>query len=126
MAESHYGKNVGGYPTTYRSRGTSSVASTTSVNDRGSGGGKDQASDLQTWVPPAKRVVVVVGSFSKGTPKEHIIRTIREATQENEGSRMAQRMSAPLYSQCSADSNSATLSTCGSFWKSVLARQEHV
>ena len=30
------------------------------------------------WTPPAKRVIIVVGGFPKDTPKEHIIRQLRD------------------------------------------------
>ena len=35
------------------------------------------------WTPPAKRMVIVVGGFPKDTPKEHIVRQLREIIQPN-------------------------------------------
>ena len=56
----------------------SSAASSTSVADGGTEGAVRHTLRPTDWTPPAKRVIIVVGGFPKDTPKEHIIRQLRD------------------------------------------------
>ena len=59
-------------------RNHSSDASSSSVADGGTGGAARHTLRPIDWTPPAKRMIIVVGGFPKDTPKEHIIRQLRD------------------------------------------------
>ena len=54
----------------------SSTASSISA-DGGTGSARQVLRPVD-WTPPSKRTIIVVGGFTKDTPKEHIIRQLRE------------------------------------------------
>ena len=60
----------------------SSTASSVSA-DGGTGSAVRPALRPLDLTPPAKRMVIVVGGFPKDTPKEHIVRQLREIIQPN-------------------------------------------
>ena len=59
-------------------RNHSSMASSSSVANGGTGSAVRHVLRPNDWTPPAKRVIIVVGGFPKDTPKEHIIRQLRD------------------------------------------------
>ena len=59
-------------------RNYSSTASSTSAADGATGSAVRHALRPTDWTPPAKRMIIVVGGFPKDTPKEHIIRQLRD------------------------------------------------
>ena len=59
-------------------RNHSSDASSSSVADGGTGGAVRHTLQPIDLTPPAKRMIIVVGGFPKDTPKEHIIRQLRD------------------------------------------------
>ena len=59
-------------------RNHSSEASSSSVADGGTGGAVRHTLRPIDWTPPAKRMIIVVGGFPKDTPKEHIVRQLRD------------------------------------------------
>ena len=56
---------------------SASNASSISTADGGTGSAR-QVSRSMDWTPPAKRMIIVVGGFPKDTPKEHIMRQLRD------------------------------------------------
>ena len=58
-------------------KNVSSTASSISA-DGGTGSAARQVLRPVDWTPPAKRTIIVVGGFPKDTPKEHIVRQLRE------------------------------------------------
>ena len=56
---------------------SASNASSFSIADGGTGSARQALRPLD-WTPPAKRTIIVVGGFPKDTPKEHIIRQLRD------------------------------------------------
>ena len=63
-------------------KNASSTASSISA-DGGTGSAARPVMRPLDWTPPAKRMVIVVGGFPKDTPKEHIVRQLREIIQPN-------------------------------------------
>ena len=77
------------------------------------------------WIPPAKRMVIVVGGFPKDTPKEHIVRKLREIIQPNAERGWRGEGVTDCYAPNFSSFGRIKFETCDDMWKFLKAFKGH-
>ena len=75
--------------------------------------------------PPEKRMVIVVGGFPKDTPKEHIVRQLREVIQPNADRGWRGEGVSDCYAPIFSSFGRIKFETCDDMWKFLKAFKGH-
>ena len=77
------------------------------------------------WTPPEKRMVIVVGGFPKDTPKEHIVRQLRNIIQPNADRGWLGDGVSDCYAPNFSSFGRIKFETCDDMWKFLKAFKGH-
>ena len=105
-------------------KNASSAASSISA-DGGTGSAARPILRPLDWIPPAKRMVIVVGGFPKDTPKEHIVRQLREIIQPNADRGWQGEGVSDCYATNFSSFGRIRFETCDDMWKFLKAFKGH-